>query len=122
MDSTPPTLWAQLCVLPFLLGDVKYCSASTHMLIHPSSESDGESIDHQGKRGYLREFQGDGLQLDVAFKTGSVPRPQRLFAAVSPQKGRGADRLQDVVMIAALHALAHGLLRVTRTSLSFLVL
>ena len=54
--------------------------------------------------------------MNIAFDPGSVPRPQRLFGAVSLQESRCAHRLQDVVMIAALHALVHGLLSVTRMS------
>lgn len=66
---------------------------------------------------YLGEFQGDGLQLDITLDTGTVPRPQRLLGAVSLQKSRCTHGLQDVVMIATLHALVHGLLSITRTSI-----
>lgn len=52
--------------------------------------------------------------MNITFNTGSVPRPQRLFRAVSLQKSRRAHRLQDVVMISTLLALVHGLLSVTR--------
>lgn len=84
--------------------------------LRPSYWSHRESINHWEEREYLREFQGDGLQMNIALDPGTVPRPQRLFGAVSLQKSRRAHRLQDVVMIAALHALVHGLLSVTRTS------
>lgn len=54
--------------------------------------------------------------MNVALDPRAVPRPQGLFGAVSLQESRCAHGLQDVVMRAALHALVHGLLWVTRMS------
>lgn len=93
-------IWVS-CALPFPQGD-------------PSINTPVSSRQWQEGGGYLREFQGNGLQVNITFYSGSVPRAQRLFGAVSLQKSRCTHRLQDVVMVTTLHAPIHGLLSVTR--------
>jgi len=107
---TPTTVLVSQA-LSFPLGCCEeYQDPSITVLPSPSYWSHRESISHWVEREYLREFQGDGLQMNIALDPGSVPRPQRLFGAISLQKSGCTHGLQDVVMIAALHALVHGLL------------
>jgi hypothetical protein len=61
---------------------------------------------------YLRERQGNGLQLNVTFNSGTVPGPQGLLGTVSLQESRGTHRLQDVVVTATVRAPGHGFLHV----------
>lgn len=63
-----------------------------------------------GRTLYLRQLQGNGLQLNITFNPRAVPRPQRLLGAVPFQEGRCTHGLQDVVVTTTLHASGHGLL------------
>lgn len=87
-----------------------------HFLSHEGTLHQHPSYQQKWQEGgeYLRELQGNGLQVNITFDSGSVPRAQRLFGAVSLQKSRCTHGLQDVVMVTTLHAPVHGLLSVTR--------